>query len=245
MDSQKLYRYVRQAADRYRLIEPGDRIAVGVSGGKDSLVLLYALAGLRRFYPAPFSITAITADLGFGMCYDALLDWCGDLGIPYHIEATKIGQIVFSEMKSKNPCSLCANLRRGALVNAARRLGCTKLALGHHMDDFIQTMMMSMLYEGRFYSFSPCTVYENSGICIIRPLVYVKEGEIASFSQKAQLPVIQNLCPNDKRSARSDMKELLSLLCARYPEAKKHFFHAIESSRIDDWEAARKRGELL
>lgn len=244
MDSQKLYRYVRQAADRYRLIDPGDKIAVGISGGKDSLVLLYALAGIQRFYPVPFSLIAITADLGFGMCYDDIAAWCSSLSVPYHIEHTHIGQIVFSEKKSKNSCSLCANLRRGALVNAAKACGCTKLALGHHNDDFIQTMMMSMLYEGRFYSFSPYTLYADSKLALIRPLVYVKEGEIRSFAQRMQFPVLPNRCPNDGHSARNDMKEMLSSLSSRYPDAKKRLFSAIEHSPIEDWKNARERGNF-
>ncbi len=241
MDTQKLYSYVRQAADRYRLIEPNDHIAVGISGGKDSLILLYSLAGLRYFYPSKFSLTAVTIDLGFSMDYQPIADFCRTLNIPYHIIKTEISDIVFSETKSKHPCSLCANLRRGALVNAAKELGCTKIALGHHKDDLIHTMMMSLIYEGRFYSISPYTAYKDNNLALIRPLIYLSEGQIKGFTEKMQLPVVSNLCPKDKDSARNDMKELVNDLSARYPSIRKQLFHAIETSSIDDWIAARQR----
>ncbi len=241
MDTQKLYSQIRQTADRYCLIEADDNIAVGISGGKDSIVLLYALAGLKRFYPSPFTVTAITVDLGFGMDYAPIRDFCHTLNIPYHLIKTQISDIVFSEKKSKHPCSLCANLRRGALVNAARELGCTKIALGHHRDDVIHTMMMSMIYEGRFYSISPYTAYEDSNLALIRPMVTLSEGQIRGFAEKMNLPVITNLCPNDNHSARSEMKELTNKLSVHYPGVRKQLFHAIETSSIEDWVHARKR----
>lgn len=244
MDSQKLYSLVRQAADRYRLIEPGDNIGVGISGGKDSMVLLYALAGLQHFYPSAFKLTAITIDLGFGMNYEPISVFCREHNIPYHIIPTAISKIVFSEKKSKNPCSLCATLRRGALVNAAKELGCTKIALGHHRDDIIHTMLMSMIYEGRFYSISPYTAYEDSKMGLIRPMIYLSEGQIRSFAEKMQLPVVSNLCPNDGHSARNDMKDLVSELAARYPGIRRQFFHAIETGAIEDWVEAGKRRNL-
>lgn len=243
MELQRLYRYVRQAADRYRLIEDGDRIAVAVSGGKDSLALLYGLAGLRRFYPHPFSLHAITIDIGFGMNFSAVEQLCRKLEVPYTLCSTQIRDIVFHPDSPNGSCSFCANLRRGALVREAVRLGCTKLALGHHKEDIICTMMMSMLYEGRFYSVSPYTPYENSDLAVIRPLIYVSEGEIKSFSCKYQLPVTKNLCPRDGHSARAAMQEMLKELVGRYPDAKERLFHAIETGNIEDWAAARKRKE--
>ena len=166
MKLQKLYRYVRQAADEYNLIEDEDKIAVAVSGGKDSLALLYALAGLKRFYPASFTICAITIDIGFGMDFTPVQRLCH----------TQIKDIVFHPENPNGSCSFCANLRRGALISKALELGCTKLALGHHKEDIIYTMMMSMLFEGRFYAVSPYTAYDDSQIAVIRPLIYVSEG---------------------------------------------------------------------
>lgn len=238
MDLQKLYRYVRQVCEKYALIEDGDRIAVAVSGGKDSLALLYALAGLRRFYPASFDICAVIIDLGFGMDYEAVESLCRQLDVPCHICRTQIREIVFQDSSQRRHCSFCANLRRGALVQEAMRLGCSKLALGHHRDDVIHTMLMSMIFEGRFYAFSPYTEYPDHRLAVIRPLVYVRECDIKSFAGRYSLPVVQNLCPEDGNSARGDMKELMRQLSARYPDAGKHFFHAIENGNIDDWLAA-------
>lgn len=212
MKLQKLYRYVRQAADEYNLIEDEDKIAVAVSGGKDSLALLYALAGLKRFYPAPFTICAITIDIGFGMDFTPVQRLCDELDVPFFICHTQIKNIVFHHENPNGSCSFCANLRRGALISKALELGCTKLALGHHKEDIIYTMMMSMLFEGRFYTV---------------------------FAQQYQLPVIKNLCPRDGHSARSDMEPLMKQLTSIYPDAKDRFFHAIENGNIDDWTAAR------
>lgn len=209
MKLQKLYRYVRQAADEYNLIEDGDKIAVAVSGGKDSLALLYALAGLKRFYPASFTICAITIDIGFGMDFTPVQRLCDELDVPFFICHTQIKDIVFHHENPNGSCSFCANLRRGALISKALELGCTKLALGHHKEDIIYTMMMSMLFEGRFYTVSPYTAYDDSQIAVIRPLIYVSEGEIKNFAQQYQLPVIKNLCPRDGHSARSDMEPLM------------------------------------
>ena len=238
MKLQKLYRYVRQAADEYNLIEDGDKIAVAVSGGKDSLALLYALAGLKRFYPASFTICAITIDIGFEMDFTPVQRLCDELDVPFFICHTQIKDIVFHPENPNGSCSFCANLRRGALISKALELGCTKLALGHHKEDIIYTMMMSMLFEGRFYAVSPYTAYDDSQIAVIRPLIYVSEGEIKNFAQQYQLPVIKNLCPRDGHSARSDMEPLMKQLTSIYPDAKDRFFHAIENGNIDDWTAA-------
>lgn len=243
MNSQKLYRYVRQAVDRYGLIEPGDFVAAAVSGGKDSLAMLYALAGLRRFYPIPFTLCAIAIDIGFGMDYSPLERFCQELDVPFHLVPTQIREIVENHPEAAKTCSLCANLRRGALVREAAKLGCTKLALGHHRDDIIQTMMLSMIYEGRFYSISPYTCYEDQSLSLIRPLIYVNENEIKHFTEQNALPVIHNKCPLDHTTARNDMKDLLYELQKRYPKVKDRFFHAIETGSIDDWVQARKRKE--
>lgn len=240
MNMQKLYRYVRQACEKYKLIEEGDKIAVAVSGGKDSLALLYALSGLKRFYPVPFSLCAITVDIGFGMDFSPVEALCKTLDVPFYMCSTQIKDIVFTPQQPGGSCSFCANLRRGALVAEALKQKCTKLALGHHKEDIIYTMMMSMLYEGRFYAISPYTAYSNSDIAIIRPLIYANEGEIFNFSQRYSLPVVKNLCPRDKHSARSDMKELMKKLQINYPDAKDRFFHAIENGCIEDWTSAHE-----
>ena len=239
MKLQKLYRYVRQAADEYNLIEDGDKIAVAVSGGKDSLALLYALAGLRRFYPASFTLCAITVDIGFGMDFTPVQRLCEELDVPFFVCQTQIKEIVFHPDNPNGSCSFCANLRRGALVSKASELGCTKLALGHHKEDIVYTMMMSMLFEGRFYAVSPYTAYNDSKMAVIRPLIYASEGEIRSFAQQYHLPVIKNLCPRDGHSARSDMQQLMKQLNTIYPDARDRFFHAIETGNIEDWTAAR------
>ncbi len=239
MKLQKLYRYVRQAADEYNLIEEGDKIAVAVSGGKDSLALLYALAGLRRFYPASFTLCAITVDIGFGMDFTPVQKLCEELDVPFFVCSTQIKEIVFHLDNPNGSCSFCANLRRGALVAKASELGCTKLALGHHKEDIVYTMMMSMLFEGRFYAVSPYTAYNDSKMAVIRPLIYASEGEIRSFAQQYHLPVIKNLCPRDGHSARSDMQQLMKQLNITYPDARDRFFHAIENGNIEDWTAAR------
>lgn len=239
MKLQKLYRYVRQAADEYNLIEDGDKIAVAVSGGKDSLALLYALAGLRRFYPASFTLCAITVDIGFGMDFTPVQRLCEELDVPFLVCQTQIKEIVFHPDNPNGSCSFCANLRRGALVSKASELGCTKLALGHHKEDIVYTMMMSMLFEGRFYAVSPYTAYNDSKMAVIRPLIYASEGEIRSFAQQYHLPVIKNLCPRDGHSARSDMQQLMKQLNTIYPDARDRFFHAIENGNIEDWTAAR------
>lgn len=239
MKLQKLYRYVRQAADEYHLIEEGDKIAVAVSGGKDSLALLYALAGLRRFYPASFTLCAITVDIGFGMDFTPVQKLCEELDVPFYLCSTQIKEIVFHHDNPNGSCSFCANLRRGALVSKALELGCTKLALGHHKEDIVYTMMMSMLFEGRFYAVSPYTAYDDSQIAVIRPLIYASEGEIRSFAEQSNLPVIKNLCPRDGHSARSDMQQLMKQLNTIYPDARDRFFYAIENGNIEDWTAAR------
>lgn len=239
MKLQKLYRYVRQAADEYHLIEEGDKIAVAVSGGKDSLALLYALAGLRHFYPASFTLCAITVDIGFGMDFAPVKELCEKLEVPFYLCSTQIKEIVFHPDNPNGSCSFCANLRRGALVSKALELGCTKLALGHHKEDIVYTMMMSMLFEGRFYAVSPYTAYDDSQIAVIRPLIYASEGEIRSFAEQSNLPVIKNLCPRDGHSARSDMQQLMKQLNTIYPDARDRFFHAIENGNIEDWTAAR------
>ncbi|MCF0228099.1 MAG: tRNA 2-thiocytidine(32) synthetase TtcA [Parasporobacterium sp.] len=228
MNIQQLLSLTRQAVDDYKMISDGDHIAVGVSGGKDSLTLLSVLNSLRRFYPAHFDITAITADLGFNnVDFGRIADFCSHLGIEYHIEKTEISEIVFNIRKEKNPCSLCSKLRKGAFNNAALKYGCNKTAFGHHKDDVISTMMMSLIYEGRFSSFSPVTVLERTGLTLIRPMIYINEADIKGFCNKNNIPVLKNPCPADGETRRQYVKEVMSELNHDNHGVKERLFNAV------------------
>jgi tRNA(Ile)-lysidine synthase TilS/MesJ len=222
---------VRRAVSDFKMIKEGDKIAVGLSGGKDSIALLSALAGLRRFYPEKFDVVAVRIDTGIG--YDkseeeALFNYVKSLGVEYHIEPTQIYQVVFEERKEKNPCSLCANMRRGALNSTAKKLGCNKVALGHHADDLIETFFLSMIYEGRLSTFQPVTYLSKADLSVIRPLIYVKEHEILSFSKDK--PILKNPCPVDKFTQREAVKETVKKLSQEYPLLKDNVFNAL----VDD-----------
>lgn len=239
MKLQQLYSYTRKAIDDYHMIEEGDRIAIGISGGKDSLTLLYALQGLMRFYPKKFSLEAITVDLGFqNLDVARVQSLCEELGVPYTIVKTEIAEIVFEQRKESNPCSLCAKMRKGALNNQAESLGCNKIAYAHHKDDIIETMMLSLLYEGRFHSFSPYTYLDRMKLVVIRPLMYLKEADVIGFQNKYQLPVIKSPCPMDGNTRREYVKQLLHQLNQENPGVKERLFHAISSGNIKGWERA-------
>lgn len=236
MKPQKLLTYTRKAIQDYDMIQPHDRIAIGISGGKDSLTLLYALAKLKEFYPVPYELTAITVDLGFPDFHTERLEaFCQSLNVPYHVEHTQIGEIVFDYRKEPNPCSLCSRMRKGAFNEAAAGLDCNKIAYAHHKDDVIDSFLMSMLYEGRIHTFSPVTHLERSGLTLIRPLIYAYEGEIKSFAVKQELPVCKNPCPADGVTKRQEAKDLLLELKNTVPEVKERIFSAIVGSGIDGW----------
>ena len=242
MKLQKLLSYTRQAVEKYHLIEAGDKIAVGLSGGKDSITLLYALSHLSKFYPKPFSVYAVTIDMGFSN-YDVspLEKICKSLNVSFVKISTEIGTIIFEERKEQNPCSLCATFRRGALLHAAKELGCNKIAYGHHNDDIIETMMMALFFEGRFYSFGPYTYFEDQEIAIIRPLIYVAENEIIGFMNQQQLKPVKNPCPADHHTKREEMKQLIKQLNSQYPGLKKRLFSAIQNGAIEDWNQIKRR----
>ncbi len=228
MELQKLLSKARRAVEDYKMIEEGDRIAVGLSGGKDSVTLLCILAAMKRFYPAKFDLVAITVDTGLGISEEevsAVAELCDRLGVEYVVERTLIGKIVFEERKEKNPCSLCANMRRGALNNAAKRLGCNKVALGHHADDLIETLFLSLFYESRLSTFSPVTKLERQDLTVIRPMIYIREKEVAGFAKDK--PRIFNPCPADKRTKREYVKKLLSELQKDNPKIKENVLGAI------------------
>lgn len=236
MDLKRLLSYVRRAADDYHLLEDQDRIAVGVSGGKDSLTLLYALKKLQHFYPKHFELAAFTVDLGFREFHpEPVQVFCEGLHVPYEVIHTQIQEIIFQHKKPANPCSLCAKLRKGALNQVALSYGCNKVAYGHHRDDLIETMLLSLFFEGRFHSFSPKTDWERTGLTLIRPLIYVPEAELTGFQNKYQLPAIPNPCPADGHTKRQYVKDLLRTLNSEYPGVKNRIFAAIMSASFDDW----------
>lgn len=240
MQLQRLLSYTRKAVDDYGLIEEGDRIAIGISGGKDSLTLLYALKNLQRFYPIHFDVAAITVDLGHeGFDLTAISALCSELCVPYHIISTDIAKIVFEVRKESSPCSLCAKMRKGALNNAAKELGYNKIAYAHHMDDIIETAFLSMIFEGRFYSFPPKTYLDDIGLTVIRPLLYVSESEVKGFQNKYQLPVVTNPCPVDGSTKREYVKNLIRQMNLDHPGSKKQLFHAIRNGHIPGWESTK------
>ncbi len=240
MNEQKLIGDVRRALDDYQMIRDGDRVCVGLSGGKDSLALLYALIRLRDFYPHPFSLCACTVDLGFAdgplPCQtDRLAAFCEKYGVLFRKVDTQIASIVFEARKEPRPCSLCSTLRKGALVQAAADMGCQRIALAHHKDDFAETAMMSLFNEGRFYCFPPVTAFEDRSMTVIRPLMYVAESSVRTFVRNMDLPVIPNACPMDGRSQRQEFKELIRELSRDRRGLRDRIFHAVLHGNLDDW----------
>ncbi len=236
MKLQQLLSYTRKAVDEYGLIQEGDHIAVGISGGKDSLTLLYAMHGLKRFYPKPFTLSAVTVDLGYSQCdFSSVSELCKELGVPYQIVKTDIAHILFEERKESNPCSLCAKMRKGALNKAVKETGCNKVAYAHHKDDIIETMLLSMLFEGRFYSFSPCSYLDRMELTVIRPMMFIDEADVIGFRNKYSLPVVTSRCPIDGYTKRQYAKELVARLNHEHPGAKQRMFTAILNGNIKGW----------
>ena len=236
MKLQQLLSHTRKAVDEYQMIQEGDHIAVGISGGKDSLTLLYALHGLKRFYPNHFELSAITVDLGYEQCdFTPIKELCREMEIPYHIVKTDIAQILFEERKEKNLCSLCAKMRKGALNQAVKEIGCNKIAYAHHKDDIIETMILSLFFEGRFYSFSPKTYLDRMDLTVIRPIMFVDEADVIGFKNKYNLPVVKSACPVDGYTKRQYAKDLLADLNRQYPGIKQRMFTAILNGNIPGW----------
>ena len=233
---QKLIGLVRRCVEDYNMIEAGDKIAVGVSGGKDSLALLVFLVELRKYNHKPFALEAITIDMGLGMDYSGIQKLCDALDVPYTIVTTEIAPIIFEYRKEKNPCSMCSKMRRGALNQALLDRGCNKLALGHHYDDAVETFMMSLLFEGRISCFQPVTNLDRSGVIQIRPMLYLHERTVDNFAEKVQLPVLSNRCPVDKETKREEVKQLLFDLSAKYPDLKERIFGAMQRFPLPEWE---------
>lgn len=225
---QRLLGEIRKADQQYGLIQPGDGIAVGVSGGKDSLALVALLAAYRRFAPAPFSLQAVCLKIGDPFDWKRIKAFCEERDVPFHLAEENLLPVL---EKEKSPCSLCARLRRGVLLQKAEELGCNKLALGHHRDDVMETYLMSTVFEGRFYAMQPVRQMEKGKICVIRPLIDVKEGSIAALSSRLQFPVVKNPCPVDGRTKRQEIKQTLRALESRFPGALDHFQRALEKER--------------
>lgn len=236
MKLQQLLSYTRKALDDYGMIDEGDKIAIGISGGKDSLTLLCALNALKRFYPKKFEIYAVTVDLGFNnLDLNKIKMLCEELQVPYYIIKTEIAKIVFEDRKETNPCSLCAKMRKGALNEKIKELGCNKVAYAHHKDDVVETMLLSLIFEGRFHTFSPKTYLDRMDLTVIRPLIYMNEMDVIGFVNKNNLPVAKSPCPVDGHTKREYAKELLKQLTSENPGVKERMFTAVVRSKMDGW----------
>jgi len=232
---QRLIGLVRRCTQDYNMIMPGDRIGVGVSGGKDSIALLVFLAELRKYDHIPFELEAVTVDLGFGMDFTPIEDLCKRLNVPFTLVKTEIAPVIFDYRKEKNPCSMCAKMRRGAINQALLDRGLNKLALGHHYDDAVETFMMSFMYEGWISCFQPVTDLDRTGIIQIRPMLYIHEQTIDHFVTRENLPIVKNRCPIDKRTKREEIKNLVYELSARYPDLKERIFGAMQRLPLPEW----------
>lgn len=229
---------MRNAIDTYNMIEENDKIAVGVSGGKDSLVLLYGLHLLSKYYPKKFSIVGITADPSFNAQasdFSKIEEFCKEREIEYHIKRTELYKVVFENRKEKNPCSLCAKMRRGILHDMAKEYGCNKIALGHHLDDAVETFLMNLLQGGTLGCFSPVTYLSNKDIYMIRPMITLTEKEVENASIRNNLPISKSNCPVDKETAREETKNLIRNLEKDYPQLKTKIIHAMKKSNISAW----------
>lgn len=236
----KILSLVRRCVEDYDMIQAGDKIAVGVSGGKDSLMLLTALAKLREFYPIPFQLEAVTLDMGhadgrLGMDFSPVADYCRSLGVPYTLKESEIHHVIFDLRREKNPCSMCAKMRRGALHGVLQERGLTKIALGHHYDDAVETFFLSLIFEGRLSCFQPVTYLDRTGITQIRPLLYCGEQLIRHTAQRLDLPVVENPCPADGNTKRQEIKELVYELQGRYPGLKARAFGAMQRLPLPEW----------
>ena len=237
MTTQQMLSPFRKAIEQWNMISEGDKIAVGVSGGKDSLTLLQLLHAFKRFSPKSFELAAITIDLGFTKddAYLPVADFCKKMSIPYYVEKTEIAQIIFDERKETSPCSLCSKMRRGALNNKLNELGFNKLALGHHADDVIETFFLSLFFEGRLSTFAPVAYMDRSEITLIRPMVLIWENEISSYS--TGLPIVFNPCPADKHTKRQYIKEKIENLKTDIPFIKQRILSSIISpERYNLWD---------
>lgn len=236
MKLQQLLSQTRKAVDEYQMIKENDKIAIGISGGKDSLALLYALSNLRRFYPYKFQIEAISVNIGFeGFDLTGIAELCEELNVPYTIVDTEISKIIFKDRKESNPCSLCAKMRKGSFNQKAKELNCNKIAYAHHKDDVIETLLLSFIFEGRIHSFSPVTYLNRMDLTVIRPMLFVSESDVIGFKNKYHLPVVKNPCPADGYTKREYAKNLVKQLNTEHPGAKERMFTAILNGNLSGW----------
>ncbi len=237
MTMQKILSDMRRACTELELISDGDKITVGVSGGKDSVALLAALAAYRRFSPERYELRAVTVDMGLGADYAPIAEYCGSIDVPYTVERTDIGDVIFNVRKEKSPCSLCSKMRRGALGGAMKKLESDKLALGHHADDLAETFLLSLFYEGRMSTFAPKAYMSRTGITVIRPFIYISEGDVAALVRDLRLPVVTNPCPADKHTKRQYVKDLIRRVNRDIPIARERMISAItHPERNNLWE---------
>ena len=238
---QRILSFARRALADYDMIRAGDKIAVGISGGKDSMTLLAAMAALRRFYPLPYELCAISVDMGFsGMDFSPIAKYCDSLGVEYNVVKTDIAQIIFDIRKEKNPCSLCSKMRRGSLHNAAKEMGATRVALGHHFDDAVDTFMLNLFFEGRIGCFSPVSYLSRADLYLIRPLIYAQEKDIRYFVGHSDIPIVKSVCPADHNTERERMKQLLSTLEKDYDGLRHRIFGAMCRGEIDGFRPVGK-----
>lgn len=231
---QRILSFTRRAIDDYSMISAGDKIAVGISGGKDSMALLCALSALRRFYPIPFSLCAITVDMGFPDAdFSPIARYCEEIDVEYRVEKTDIAEIIFNVRKESNPCSLCSKMRRGVLHSVAKEMGATRVALGHHFDDAVDTFVLNLFFEGRIGCFSPVSYLSRSDLYLIRPLLYAQEKDIAYFMRHASLPIVESACPENRNTERENIKKLLLKLEKDYPGLRHRLFGALCRGEID------------
>ena len=240
-EMKRMLSFVRRAVDDYNMIDEGDRIAVGISGGKDSLTLLEVLAEMRRFYPKKYEIVAITVDMGFeGSDMSCVAEFCRRLHVEYRVVKTQIAKIIFDVRKEPNPCSLCAKMRRGSLHAEAQEAGCNKVALGHHFDDAVETFVMNLFFEGRLGCFSPVSYLSNRKITLIRPMLYATEKDVEYFTRRRSLPVVTSLCPEDKATERENIKQLLAKLEKENKGLRHRLFHAMCHHGIDGFKELKR-----
>lgn len=228
-----MFKQVRDASLKYKMIEAGDRIVAALSGGKDSMAMLYFLVLVRDYSQVDYSIHPVLLDMGWGEDFTPLIDYCASSGLTLRVEKTHIGRMVFENRQEKNPCSLCANLRRGALNRVAKELGCNKVALGHHMDDAVDTLFLGMLFEGRFHVFKPSTYLDRMDVTLIRPLVYVSESDIEKCVASLKLPVIASGCPASPTNKRNEIKPVLDIIENQFPGARRRFLASLEGAAPD------------
>jgi len=233
---QKIAGRVRRCIDDYNMIEEGETVAVGVSGGKDSLTLLHALATIQKYHPKRFKLHVVTLSMGLdGMDFSPIETLCNDLEIPFTLKETQAGRIIFDERKEKNPCSLCAKMRRGALGTLLIELGIKKIALAHHYDDAVETFLLSLLYEGRMHCFQPVTYLSQTDITQIRPMLYVEEKAVINYASAEELAIVQNTCPMNGESKREEIKTLIKTMSADYPDLKSKIFGAMKRLPLNGW----------